>query len=262
MTIPVPVVHLVLYSPSKYYVLMYYSSRAYYARWNIHGVRTIYYTYRSDQNEPYVYDEADQMLYIRDGEERCIPCAIQNNPGVYEKTIAALEWANATFDYQYLVRSNISTLVNFTALLPRLSQISGYAGCTLNFPEAGGVFVRGTSILFTRSVVERLLTLKSKMDFSMVDDVGLAKVIREHLPDAYPPLCFNAHFRAVPDFRGDYTTLRSFLTAEMRETIAFFRFKAQEFEQVFDRNIDPCRIVDVMQLTFLAEWLGRDPILN
>lgn len=260
--IPIPVVHLVLYSASKYYVLMYYSSRVYYARWNVHGVRTIYYTYRPEQKEPFVYDEAEQMLWIRDGNERCIPCAIQNNPGVYEKTVTAFEWVQRTFDYQYLVRSNISTLVNFTALLPRLSQVTGYAGCTLNFPEAGGVFVRGTSILLTRGLIDRLLTDKSKMDLSMVDDVGLAKVIREHLPDAYPPLCFNAHFRTVPNFHGDYTTLRSFLTPDIRETIAFFRFKAQEAEKIFDRNIDPCRIVDVMQLTFLAEWLSLDPILN
>jgi glycosyltransferase involved in cell wall biosynthesis len=252
------VVHLVLHSDHPYYRHMYQTSRAYYASWTCRGVDTIYYAYRENQTEAYVYDRDAQMLWIR-GSEQHTPCAVEYNPGLMRKLINALTWVQAQFpEYDYMVRSSVSTLVQWQVLLPLLRSVPAYGGVTMTYRAADRAteFARGIGIVLTREMVDHVLREAPRVEESWAEDVALARFIQAHYPPAYPPVSLNAHFQSVRDYGLDRDALRRDLTPAIRQATAFFRFKAQEFDGVFDRNLDDCRLTDAVQLKWTLESLS------
>lgn len=199
--------HLVLYSQPKdnqCYDEMLAMTREYYKRFN-DTVKTIYYKY-ADIEEDFVMQ--DDMLLIK-GKETLIP-------GVLDKTIKAFEYFSDE-DYDAIVRSNISTIVNFTLLHQRLNDdIPYYAGAKVeNLQWTGGgiedpsyfgtQFACGICYILSKAAVMYLIENKDKVRMDIVDDVSLALFHKEHRPDAYPPIeigmyaylpCF---FRRVDD---------------------------------------------------------------
>lgn len=251
------VVHLVLHSDHPYYRHMYETSRAYYASWTCRSVDTIYYAYREAQEDEYVYDQAAQMLWIR-GSEQHVPCAVEHNPGLMRKLLRALVWVQKEFPaYDYLVRSSVSTLVQWEVLLPLLRSVPAYGGVTMPYRAIDRTteFARGIGIVLSRAMVNHVLADVSRVEESWAEDVSLGRFVQAHYPSAYPPVSLNAHFHSVPDYKLDREALRRDLTATIRQSTAFFRFKAQEFTGVYDRNLDDCRLTDAVQLKWTLEYL-------
>lgn len=250
--VPPVCVHLVLYSPSEYYTPMYTMTRAYYRRFPT--VHTVYYAFREQDAECEL--EGD-VLWIR-GTERHTPQDPQHCPGVFEKTMQALAWARKQFgEYAYLVRSNVSTIVDFDVLLPMLARQPHfeYGGAqTLCFPPYDP-FVRGICILFSRQLVEAIVDRHfDQFDPEVVDDIGLARLIQKHEPHAYPPqFTFADQIYFVPDFHGD----RDALVAAIRnKAYACYRFKVQTFYGVYTEDNHPTRAIDVQQMQWVLECLN------
>ena len=87
-------------------------------------------------------------------------------PGILKKTLLAFKYLN-NIDYDYLIRSNISTIIDFNRLISYLDKnpIDYYgAGKLVNLQWTGGgmldstwrgtLFASGTSIIFTKKAVE------------------------------------------------------------------------------------------------------------
>jgi hypothetical protein len=177
--------HLVLYSKDvPEYKDMYQQTSQFYKHMQI---KTLYYTFRWNQVEPFLVE--GDILYIK-GEESLVP-------GVLEKTLEVLRYTS-DIDYDYIIRSNISTVVDFRVLLQRLLQydraLFHYGGAfTLNLkwidPPYGIVdqtywdttYVSGTCVILSKYIVSLLLNdLKSHIPHDVVDDVALGYVIQKY----------------------------------------------------------------------------------
>jgi hypothetical protein len=252
-----PILHLVLYNPDPYYTAMYHLSRAYYHQVQAF-VRTVYYTCSPDVTVP-VYDPATQIL-ILPGTEQNRPGKIHGNPGTTAKTRAALAWALQEWGetYRTIVRSNVSTLVDFRVLEP-LVRGEGvvYGGATLAFPEAGGEFVRGFGIVLSRSVAQTIVQHGDDLDVDTVDDVALAQFLQRRAPHCFPPTRMNDRVAYVSDYKRDRTALRACVRPDH---VAFYRFKVQEQEQSYATDSSLSRITDIVQMQEVIEVLTGEYI--
>ena len=234
-------VHLVLYSAEHpHCVEMYKLTRKYYHAFP--RIKTIYYTFAD--LEP---SAAGQSVLINDvlhiaGKETYIP-------GILVKTVKALEYVRAHVRFSgFVIRSNISTIINFDNVLPllrrRANQIQ-YAGpaWTVSWvePEAGlhddrhhGLkFVSGTCIILSRAVLDRLLDNADGLDYTLIDDLAIGAFMETHLPDVTPLPLANPE-RADGDVRFTYTEeewskkdVRAYVRKE-HSRVLFYRNKSEK----------------------------------
>jgi hypothetical protein len=116
------------------------------------------------------------------------------------KTIESIEYLFCKKKYDYLVRSNISTIVNIPNLLTKLNSFPSnniYSGCytsKLNWLDTqGGItdeklfgteFVAGMAIILSYDLVNFLVEKKDKLDYNIIDDVSIGSFVRDYCIDA------------------------------------------------------------------------------
>ena len=69
-----------------------------------------FYTYNNNINSDYEFKY--NMLYLKGIESY--------NPGITTKTIKAFKIIKEKFDYDYIIRTNISTIINYKKLLKKI----------------------------------------------------------------------------------------------------------------------------------------------
>ena len=141
------ILHIIIYSNSKFsdnikkgtYENMQKVLSNYYKKFN-DNVLTYFVKYNENVKSTYwteYYIEND-IIYIN-GKETFIP-------GILEKTLLAFKYLN-NFDYDYLIRSNISTIIEFNRLISYLEKnpIDYYgAGKLVNLQWTGGGILDST----------------------------------------------------------------------------------------------------------------------
>jgi hypothetical protein len=126
--------------------------------------------------------------------------------GILKKTIKSLRYLINIKDYDFIVRTNISTAFNYNLLYNYLNEIPKnniYIGGLLfklkNLDPKNGItkdniekyllndlsFFQGTCIILSRDVVKFILDNSNKLIYDIVDDVSLGLFIKNYLPDAY-----------------------------------------------------------------------------
>jgi hypothetical protein len=183
---------------------MYIATRKYYKSQNI---KTIYYTFSDKITQPYVLE--DDILYIY-GTETPVP-------GILDKTIKAFEFIKPQLNqYDYVVRSNISTIINFNLLKKVLIQtpIDYGAGILMNLqwlhPEYGVVdqthwntnYASGTSIILSNNLMHRILENKDNINYDLIDDVSIGVFIKQQFPDI-TPVGFDDYYYSAANFNGN-----------------------------------------------------------
>jgi len=174
--------HLVLYSPAPYYDKMMQYTRTWYARFEP-DVKTLYYYGDPSLSEP-VIDEEKKLLIL--------PMSETYIPGILNKTIAALEFFFAQKDivYDFVIRSNISSVLNFPHLLPLLQNVQhalffGSTLCSMLAPVSETTkiicdivpnlrFAHGTCLFFHPRAIEFLLSKKQLLRQDAEDDVTIS----------------------------------------------------------------------------------------
>ena len=108
--------------------------------------------------------EEDHVIYVK-GKESI-------TPGLYEKTIKAIEYVNSKYEYDYLVRTNVSSFWKIPSLfeLAKTFPKSGATG-VLTFND----FISGTNIILTKDVATTLTTYKEATD---IDDVLISRYLK------------------------------------------------------------------------------------
>jgi len=116
--------------------------------------------------------------------------------GILNKTVEAMDYCLTHKPFDFLIRSNLSTIINISNLLlflGKLPQENVYCGGkVLNLqwlsPEAGITdtslfgtrFVQGTSIILSKDLVISICRNKKHLRNSIVDDVALGRYIQEY----------------------------------------------------------------------------------
>jgi hypothetical protein len=191
----IKILNLVLYSKEKSYDKMYEITRIYYSKF-YPQVKTIYYLFDNSLTKPILKDD---ILFIP-GKETYLP-------GILDKTIKAIEFTK-NLDYDYLLRSNISTIVNLKGFLKFLNknQNIDYGGSWLNNNIRKGYrdplsginddrydgldYISGTGIVLSRKAVINLLENKNKIDYTVVDDVSIGTFFQNNTN--IKPISFNS----------------------------------------------------------------------
>jgi hypothetical protein len=213
------ILNLVLFSHSKEYDEMYRITREYYRQFS--NVTTIYYTF----SESLKGSESlrDDILYLH-GKESYIP-------GILDKTMKAFSYGVKAFpSYDYIVRSNISTIVNFSLLQNNLrsNPIQYGGGLLLPYSINGNdiVYASGTSIIVEMALAKELCKKTDKARYDVIDDVAIGALIKEYFPTVTPVSI--GHFELIPDMNG----VCNLQHLSLSDTI-FYRNRSST-----DRNID------------------------
>lgn len=185
----ISILNLVLFSPGPDYDEMYKHTRRFYD--TCKNVDTIYYFFDPSIQSPYAYDKLSKILRIR-GRETYVP-------GILHKTVLAFQYVpQLGKKYDYIVRTNISTVVNFHVINEilttnpvdlaggRLSYLSREwrdipAGID-NDRYQGLHYLTGTCILMSKSFFAKVMSLIHKIDYSVIDDVAIGQLVHMHLP--------------------------------------------------------------------------------
>jgi len=251
------ILNLVLYSSSpgkECYEEMKESSELYYKQFK--NVQTIYYQYSNNIEKD--YELIDNILFIKGEKESYVP-------GVLDKTIKAFEYVNTNDilnKYDYLIRSNISTIINFDLLVNELikTPINFYGGgSAMNLQWNGGgiidntwygtIFATGTSIILHPDAVKFIIDNKKLLRYDIVDDVSLGIFFREHKPDIKCEVLDSKKYLKLPCCFNDPTTLNLGILKSLvnKDEIIFYR------NSCFINNGN--RKIDAIQMKYIVDIL-------
>jgi hypothetical protein len=118
-------------------------------------------------------------------------------PGVLEKTLKAFEWVKRNYcisEYEYIVRSNISTIINFDKLINILSRNEFNYGSGRKFilnridiPSGivdnslfGLKYCSGTSIILKNDLFNFIVDNREKINLKFIDDVSIGLFLRDN----------------------------------------------------------------------------------
>lgn len=96
-------------------------------------------------------------------------------PGIYNKTIKAIEYVDKHYDYEYILRTNLSSFLNLYNILSFLEKIpkTEFGG---GFIHAEG-FISGTGIFMSRDVGNKLVSVGTHYTSAHNDDVFISSIL-------------------------------------------------------------------------------------
>lgn len=174
----------------KFLVIIIYNPKVQYERemYNLHtkylknkNIMHYFVTWNQTQNDDIVVD--DNVIKLK-GSESFVP-------GIMLKTMTALKYLtiNLGLDYDYLLRTNISTVINYDNLINYLNtniqpehEFFTFFKNVIKWtdPNAGITdvhydtpYAQGTNIFLKRNVVDKLLADENLIDCNVIDDVSL-----------------------------------------------------------------------------------------
>ena len=208
---------LSIYSKSKQYDEMLSIQRSYLHKFP--NITTYFIDFREQTNPIEVEDD---FIYVK-GKDTFI--------NITYKTIQAIEYAVKHLKFDYIIRTNMSTIINIHALitycstLPKTNVYTGGNMLTIHWIDKksgikdktywGTNFISGTSIIMSCDVACSIIKNKSKIKYDIIDDVAIGIYIKEHMPSAYYYQC--ALFYIVP---------KNIKPKEFDKQFVFFRNRA------------------------------------
>ncbi len=217
---------LIIYSDGDEYRDMLQIQRSYLH--NYQDVYSYFVTFRQDQIDPLVVEK--DMIYIK-GEEGYL--------NITQKTVEALDYLmNSIPDIDFVIRSNISTIINIPKLidycqeLPKTNVYTSGQMFTLSWLDPkfgihdsslwGTKYASGTSIILSSDIAKHMLQNKQNIRHDVVDDVSIGRYIQEYVPSSY--------FSKYPSFAENVDVTQK--STGSITNIIFFRNKQN------DRNLD------------------------
>jgi hypothetical protein len=208
---------LVIYSDSKEYQEMLKIQRSYLH--DFPNVQTFFIDFRKQTN---LIEVENDFIYVN-GTDSYINITL--------KTIEALAYSIGNLKFDYMIRTNMSTLIHipslykFCAKLPETNVYTSGQMFNLQWLDRkanindkslfGTLFAGGTSIIMSNDVVKYIIKHKSKIRFDVVDDVAIGVFMTKYLPSAYYPQ--TASFWIVP---------KNLTLNQIPKSIIFYRNRA------------------------------------
>lgn len=231
-------VNLVLYSNEEHYNKMYELTNKYYSKFS--NVKTIYYKF--DENIVNDYELRKNILHIK-GKETYIP-------GILDKTIKAFQYIiDNNYNFDYVIRSNISTIVDFNLLTLYLQETPIQFGGGLkngvtsdkNHPDLENlIFASGTSIILSKTTLKELLNKKHHIRNDLIDDVSIGVLMRDYLQNIKQHYIPENRFIFISDENGERSKILDII---------------KDNSYIFYRNRQSNRKTDIKQMEIIIEYL-------
>jgi hypothetical protein len=142
------------------------------------------------ENQKNLVEQENDIIYIK-GKEHVL--------NVLYKTITALEYLFQKKDYDFIIRSNISTIIHIPNLLQYLKMIpTNYIYTSSNFLNIkwldrqagihntslfGTIYASGISITLSKDTTQFLIKNKNKLRHDIVDDVSIGLFFKTYSPN-------------------------------------------------------------------------------
>jgi hypothetical protein len=105
-------------------------------------------------------------------------------PGILKKTIEGINYCLKNYNFDYLVRTNLSTFWNLNYLCSYFDKLPNkkcLGGVVLKTKFSRGLFVSGTGIFLSNDICKYLVENKQKIDYGTIDDVSISRFIINNL---------------------------------------------------------------------------------
>jgi hypothetical protein len=151
---------------------------------------TSYFIQFRSQTQP--IEIVNDFIYIR---------GIETRMKITEKTLLSLKYLLETkgLEFDFIIRTNISTIINFTQLftyldsIPKLNiyctghllnlQWTDHTSGITNKKLFGTLFAAGTSIILSPDVANFMIKNIDKFRHDIIDDVAIGIFMKDYLPD-------------------------------------------------------------------------------
>jgi hypothetical protein len=141
------------------------------------------------ENQVNLVEQENDIIYVK-GKEHVL--------NVLYKTISALEYLFQKTEYDFVIRSNISTIIHIPKLIQylynipttriytssqffKLNWIDHNAGIH-NTSLFGTIYASGISITLSNDTVKYLINNKDKLRYDIVDDISIGLFFQTHNP--------------------------------------------------------------------------------
>lgn len=139
-----------------------------------------------------------------------VPSSPNMIPGILDKTIQSAEYVFNHMEFDYIMRTNLSTFWYLPKLLEKVDQLINaelsflYGGYVLenmfHSPKTDYHVISGTGIFLSRNMVAYMLIHRDKIDYQLIDDVAIGKFVGENMPEAL----YNLHECGFERFNIDF----------------------------------------------------------
>jgi len=142
-------------------------------------------------------------------------------PGCLVKTIKSIEFLLKTQDFDFIFRTNMSSVVDLHKFYNLLNNYkydySGVIGCHNNIK-----FASGAGILLSKQLCSNLIINKNKLNYNFLDDVSIGLLFQINNVSISPLTRFEAY---------NYENNVNQITKEMIENYYHFRCKSDKDEK-------------------------------
>ena len=193
---------LYIYSNEEWYFRMQQIQRLYCHKFK--NVHSYFIQFREQTNE---IETENDMIYVK-GQESFM--------GITSKTLKAIEYMlSRIVNIDYVIRTNISTIINIPELLrfceslPNKNVYTSGNMLVLKWLDHfcgivdeslwGTRYASGTSIIMSNDVADELVKNQHLIRHDVIDDVTIGVFIKNHVPDAYREDMPIAKFVHVPN---------------------------------------------------------------
>lgn len=163
--------HLVIYNPNTSYEV--YMRRATSRWYDVFEklVETYFICFQDNITAPTIFEEKDRSRVLAfPGRETFIP-------GICDKTMKALAFFDRE-NYCGVVRSNISSVLDFDLLIPLFPGPMSYGSCN-NFKHLDALCCCGTNILLGWNVWNFLVEHMDEIDYTIIDDCTISMFLNK-----------------------------------------------------------------------------------
>lgn len=179
----IKILNLVLYNDNEQYNKMYNILNNYYK--NFVNIKTYFYKYNNNIKNNIELD--GNIINIKGFES--------NVHGILEKTLITLKYFEKNIDnFDYIIRSNISSIINFDLLSEELEknpilyyggtcvmilQWLDYDSCIINNKYFNTFFCSGTNIILSKTGYKILIDNIDRIDRTIIDDVAIGALFKD-----------------------------------------------------------------------------------
>ena len=96
-------------------------------------------------------------------------------PGSLQKTIYSFEYIEKNFEYEYIMRTNLSSFFDINQLMVFINTLPKerlYCG------KNNRNYISGSCFILSKDVVKLIIQNKDRIDYNIIDDVSIGKLLR------------------------------------------------------------------------------------
>ena len=142
------------------------------------NITSFFIKYKEDLIEDIVIN--DDVIFIK-GKESVIP-------GCLVKTVRSIEYLLKNMEFDFILRTNMSSVFDLSKLYDKLNEKLTYAGFIGYYNNNQKKYVSGAGILLNKEACIYLTNNKQMLNYNIIDDVAIGELLEKNENIVITPL--------------------------------------------------------------------------